>query len=49
MFNDMMDMMGKLRDTQAKIAATKKSLDTVHLIEDSADGLLQVKILAKAN
>jgi DNA-binding YbaB/EbfC family protein len=46
MFNDMMGMMGKLKETQEKIAATKKRLDSVHLIEKSSDGLLQIKITA---
>ncbi len=42
----MMGMMGKLRDTQIKMEATKKRLDTVLLIEKSSDALLQVKISA---
>lgn len=42
----MMGMMGKLRDTQIKMEATKKRLDTVLLSEKSSDALLQVKISA---
>ena len=39
MFGDMMGMMGKLKETQQKVEATKKRLDTV-TIDDS---LLQDK------
>ncbi len=46
MFGDMMGMMGKLKETQAKVAATKKRLDTVSLQEQSSDGLLKVTITA---
>ncbi len=46
MFGDMMGMMGKLKETQEKIAATKKRLDTVYLKENSSDGLLSVSITA---
>jgi DNA-binding YbaB/EbfC family protein len=46
MFGDMMGMMGKLRETQEKVEATKKRLDTVFLREQSSDGLLSVSISA---
>ena len=46
MFGDMMGMMGKLKETQQKVAATKKRLDTVTLEEKSTDGLLTVTITA---
>ena len=42
----MMGMMGKLRETQEKVEATKKRLDTVYLREQSSDGLLSVSISA---
>ena len=43
---DLMGMMGKLQDTQAKVEATKKRLDTVMLQEKSSDDLLKIKITA---
>ncbi len=46
MFGDMMGMMGKLKETQEKVAATKKRLDTVYLQENSSDGMLSVSITA---
>ena len=46
MFGDMMGMMGKLKETQQKVADTKKRLDTVTLEEKSTDGLLTVTITA---
>ncbi|MFC4097784.1 YbaB/EbfC family nucleoid-associated protein [Euzebyella saccharophila] len=46
MFGDMMGMMGKLKETQEKVEATKKRLDTVYLQESSSDNLLQVTISA---
>ncbi len=42
----MMGMMGKLKETQEKIAATKKRLDSVSLKESTPDGLLTVSITA---
>lgn len=42
----MMGMMGKLKETQEKVEATKKRLDTVYLQESSSDNLLQVTITA---
>lgn len=46
MFGDMMGMMGKLKETQEKVEATKKRLDTVYLQENSSDGLLSISITA---
>ncbi|WP_339628773.1 YbaB/EbfC family nucleoid-associated protein [uncultured Maribacter sp.] len=46
MFGDMMGMMGKLKETQQKVEATKKRLDTVTLEEKSNDNLLSVTITA---
>jgi DNA-binding YbaB/EbfC family protein len=46
MFGDMMGMMGKLKETQQKVEATKKRLDTVTLEEGSPEGLVQVVITA---
>ncbi|XLS27561.1 YbaB/EbfC family nucleoid-associated protein [Flavobacteriaceae bacterium M23B6Z8] len=47
MFGDMMGMMGKLKETQAKIEETKKRLDTV-MIEERSTGN-EVKITITAN
>ena len=46
MFGDMMGMMGKLKETQQKVEATKKRLDTVSLEETSPEGLVKVVITA---
>ncbi len=46
MFGDMMGMMGKLKEAQAKVETTKKRLDTVMVEERSADGLLKVTLTA---
>ena len=46
MFGDMMGMMGKLKETQRKVEATKKRLDTVTLEESSLEGLVKVTITA---
>ena len=46
MFGDMMGMMGKLKETQAKVEATKERLHTVLIDESSADGLLKTTITA---
>ncbi|MDT7827072.1 YbaB/EbfC family nucleoid-associated protein [Pricia sp. S334] len=46
MFGDMMGMMGKLKETQEKVTATKKRLDTVLLDEKSAEDAVQVTITA---
>ena len=42
----MMNMMGKLKETQQKIEATKQRLDTVLIDEKSNDGLLEVTLTA---
>ena len=41
-----MQMMGKLKETQQKIEATKKRLDTVLIDEKSSDGLIQITLNA---
>jgi nucleoid-associated protein EbfC len=46
MFGDMMNMMGKLKETQQKIEETKKRLDSVLVDEQSNDGLLKVTLTA---
>lgn len=46
MFGDMMGMMGKLKETQQKVEATKKRLDLVSLEESSPEGLVKVVITA---
>ena len=46
MFGDLMGMMGKLKETQEKVAETKKRLDTVLLDEASSDQLLKITISA---
>ena len=47
MFGDFMGMMGKLKETQAKIEETKKRLDTVYIEETSPND--KVKIVITAN
>ena len=46
MIGDLMGMMGKLKETQEKVEAVKKRLDTVQINEQSSDGLLKVTITA---
>ena len=46
MFGDLMGMMGKLKETQQKVEATKKRLDTVFIDEKSQDGLLEITLTA---
>ncbi|GIZ08191.1 YbaB/EbfC family nucleoid-associated protein [Flavobacterium sp. UMI-01] len=43
---DLMGMMGKLKETQNKIEATKKRLDTVLIDEQSSDGLFKITMTA---
>lgn len=43
---DIMGMMGKLKETQEKVEATKKRMDTVLIDEASNDGLLKITITA---
>lgn len=46
MFGDLMGMMGKLKETQKKVEATKERLNTVLVDEESTDGLLKVTLTA---
>ncbi|MCK0135264.1 MULTISPECIES: YbaB/EbfC family nucleoid-associated protein [Arenibacter] len=46
MFGDMMGMLGKLKETQEKVKATKERMNTVILEEQSPDSLLKVRITA---
>lgn len=46
MIGDLMGMMGKLKETQEKVAATKVRLDTVLVDEKSNDGLLELTLTA---
>ena len=46
MFGDLMGMMGKLKEAQKKVEATKERLNTVLIDETSADGLLKVTLTA---
>lgn len=46
MFGDMMGMMGKLKEAQEKVEATKKRLDTVLVDEKSNDDLLKITLTA---
>ncbi|AJR04307.1 YbaB/EbfC family nucleoid-associated protein [Siansivirga zeaxanthinifaciens] len=43
------DLMGKLKETQQKVEATKKRLDTVLIDESSADGKLKITLTANRN
>ena len=45
---DLMAMMGKMKDTQQKIEATKKRLDSVLIDQQSNDGLLKITITANS-
>ncbi|KQC29242.1 YbaB/EbfC family nucleoid-associated protein [Flagellimonas eckloniae] len=46
MFGDIMGMMGKLKETQEKVKATKERLNTVLIDETSSDGKLKVTLTA---
>lgn len=46
MFGDMMGMMNKIKETQAKVEEAKKQLDHVSLEQKSNDDLLKVNITA---
>lgn len=46
MFGDMMGMMGKLKETQQKVEATKQRMHSVFLEEKSTDDLVTVTITA---
>jgi hypothetical protein len=49
MFGDLMGMMGKIKETQAKVEATKNRLDSILIDEKSSDGLLNITITANRN
>jgi DNA-binding YbaB/EbfC family protein len=49
MFGDLMGMMGKLRETQEKVKATRERLNSVILEEKSSDNLITVTITANRN
>lgn len=46
MFGDMMNMMGKLKETQKKVEETKKRLDTVLIDEKSNDNKIKITLTA---
>ncbi|NVN19236.1 YbaB/EbfC family nucleoid-associated protein [Muricauda sp. HICW] len=46
MFGDLMGMMGKIKETQKKVEATKERLNTVMIDEASSDDLLKVTLTA---
>ena len=46
MFGDLMGMMGKFKETQEKVKATKERLNSVMINEKSGDELLSVIITA---
>lgn len=46
MFGDLMGMMGKLKETQQKVAETKQRLNSVLIDEKSSDNLLSVTVTA---
>jgi len=46
MFGDMMGMMGKLKETQEKVKATKQRLNNVFIEESSPEDLMKVTITA---
>lgn len=46
MFGDIMGMMGKIKETQQKIEATKQRLHQVYVDESSTDGAVKITISA---
>jgi len=46
MFGDMMGMMGKIKETQEKVKATKERLHQVMIDEKTSDGLISMTITA---
>ncbi|NQY05570.1 MAG: YbaB/EbfC family nucleoid-associated protein [Flavobacteriaceae bacterium] len=48
MFGDLMGMMGKLKETQEKVEATKKRMETVLIDEESSDKLIQLTVTANS-
>ncbi len=49
MFGDMMNLMGKLKETQKKVEETKKRLDTILIDEKSVDNKLKITLTANRN
>lgn len=46
MFGDIMGMMGKLKETQEKVAQTKERLNTVLIDEQNSEGTIKVTLTA---
>jgi hypothetical protein len=46
MFGDLMGMMGKLKETQEKVAAKKEQLQNILIDEESSDKLLLITLTA---
>ena len=46
MFGDIMGMMGKLKETQEKVAKTKERLNTVLIDEQNSEGTIKVTLTA---
>ena len=46
MFGDLMGMMGKLKETQKKVEATKERLNSVYINESGANDRIKVEISA---
>ena len=46
MFGDLSDMMGKLKEAQQKIAATKARLNTTFIYGDAGNGKVKVRVTA---
>jgi DNA-binding YbaB/EbfC family protein len=46
MFGDIMGMMGKLKETQEKVAQTKVRLNTVLIDEQNSEGTIKVTLTA---
>ena len=44
MFGDLKGMMGKLKETQVKVEATKERLNSVYIDQTSSDSLLKITI-----
>lgn len=49
MFGDLAGMMGKLKEAQEKIEATKKRLNTVLIDGEAANGAIKVTVTANNN
>ena len=46
MFGDILGMMGKLKETQEKVAQTKERLNTVLIDEQNSEGTIKVTLTA---